>query len=409
MKSIGIYFGLYHSIVAFKDATVRVIATGTNNEDLCRTCVALDKNGNFKYVGNDKVQTEELMKSALKLKVSGIIRIQEDAQSTFITQPLGYTKALTDYIIEYTDNSPVVKAQKNSLDINVTNGMTFAPSDDKVKIADAKEYFANLGVTDKSNIFKDILKSMATTNPEMAGQMAGLNETQMAQRLDVYLQNPEDDVLLSLYDSYISSGTYDENMTSFGVVSLDAPTSISIYADSFEDKDLIAENISKYNETVSEEDKIVYTDFVALLMSSVTTIIDVISYVLVAFVAVSLIVSSIMIGIITYISVLERTKEIGILRAMGASKSNISQVFNAETFIVGLFAGLLGVGISALLLIPGNEIIQTLTNNTDVKAILPPVAAVVLVILSVILTLIGGFIPAKKAAKQDPVVALRTE
>ena len=146
-----------------------------------------------------------------------------------------------------------------------------------------------------------------------------------------------------------------------------------------------------------------------MLMSSVTTIVNVISYVLIAFVAVSLVVSSIMIGIITYISVLERTKEIGILRAIGASKGNISQVFNAETFIIGLFSGLLGIGITELLLIPGNVIIHSLANSTDVNAQLPIVSAVILVALSVVLTLIGGFIPSKKAAKKDPVIALRTE
>ena len=198
-------------------------------------------------------------------------------------------------------------------------------------------------------------------------------------------------------------------MEEFGVVSKDAPSSISIYTDHFEDKDYVSNAISEYNKTALEEDKITYTDYVGLLMSSVTTIINVISYVLMAFVAVSLVVSSIMIGIITYISVLERTKEIGILRAVGASKRNISQVFNAETFIIGLCSGTIGIGISLLLLIPGNAIIHALTGSVDVNAILPINGAVILIILSVILTLIGGLIPAKKAAKKDPVTALRTE
>ena len=167
--------------------------------------------------------------------------------------------------------------------------------------------------------------------------------------------------------------------------------------------------ISPFIKTVTEENKITYTDFVGLLMSSVTTIINVISYVLIAFVAVSLIVSSIMIGIITYISVLERTKEIGILRAIGASKRNISQVFNAETFIIGLLSGLIGIGTSLLLLIPINAIIHHIVGNNTVNAVLPLDGAVILIILSVILTLIGGLIPSKKAAKKDPVAALRTE
>ena len=235
------------------------------------------------------------------------------------------------------------------------------------------------------------------------------SETQLAAALDTYLQNPDDQTLLMIYDTYISSGTYDENMSAFGVVSLDAPSSISIYADSFENKDAISECIEDYNASASEENQITYTDYVGLLMSSVTTIINVITYVLIAFVSVSLIVSSIMIGIITYISVLERTKEIGILRAIGASKRNISQVFNAETFIIGLCSGLIGIGVTLLLLIPGNAVIHALTGSTDVNAVLPVSGAVILVVLSMLLTLIGGLIPSKKAAKKDPVTALRTE
>ena len=236
-----------------------------------------------------------------------------------------------------------------------------------------------------------------------------MSEIEQAAMLDQYLINPEDDVILSIYENTISPGTYDDNMASFGVVSLDAPTSINIYTDSFEDKDGITNSIHAYNKTVDSEYQITYTDYVGILMSSVTTIINVISYVLIAFVAVSLIVSSIMIGIITYISVLERTKEIGILRAIGASKRNISNVFNAETFIVGLLSGALGIGITLLLLIPGNAIIHTLTNTTDVSASLPVSAAIVLILLSLMLTVLAGLIPASKAAKQDPVIALRSE
>ena len=226
---------------------------------------------------------------------------------------------------------------------------------------------------------------------------------------DEYMKNADEKTLVSIYDNYISSGSYEDNLEKMGVVSYDAPSSISIYADSFENKDFISQCIEDYNNTVEEENKITYTDYIGLLMSSVTTIVNVISYVLIAFVAVSLIVSSIMIGIITYISVLERTKEIGILRAIGASKKNISQVFNAETFIIGLFSGLMGIGITLLLLIPINEIIHAAADSTTVNAVLPLNGAIILVILSVILTLIGGLIPSKKAAKKDPVTALRTE
>ena len=238
-----------------------------------------------------------------------------------------------------------------------------------------------------------------------------MSDNQLAEALDGMLASGQldDEALLNIYNGYISPGSYDENMAAFGVVSLDVPSSISIYADSFEDKDEISRCIEEYNKTASEENKITYTDYVGLLMSSVTTIINVISYVLIAFVAVSLVVSSIMIGIITYISVLERTKEIGILRAIGASKHNISQVFNAETFIIGLCSGLMGIGITLLLFIPGNAIIHNLTGSVNVNAVLPVGGAIILVVLSVVLTLIGGLIPAKSAANCDPVAALRTE
>jgi putative ABC transport system permease protein len=227
--------------------------------------------------------------------------------------------------------------------------------------------------------------------------------------LDNYMLSPSDSVLLQIYDKYISPGSYSDNMSAFGEVSLDAPSSISIYTDSFEDKDAISDCIEDYNASAAASDKITYTDYVGLLMSSVTTIVNVISYVLIAFVSVSLIVSSIMIGIITYISVLERTKEIGILRAIGASKRNISQVFNAETFIIGMGSGLIGVGVTLLLLIPGNAVIHSLTGTSSVNAYLPPQNAAILILLSMALTLVAGIIPSRKAAKKDPVTALRTE
>ena len=347
-----------------------------------------------------------MLKNAVELKVTGIVRPKEDTETALITNTVGYTKALTDYIIDYTNKSDVVKAQKDNKKINVLNGMEFSPNSDEDKIKDAKKYIDNLGVSEKANLAKEILYSIYGDNQAVLSQMMTMDETQLAAVLD---ENLDDDALLSIYDNYISSGSYDDNMKNFGVVSLDAPSSINIYCDSFEDKDAVADYIQKYNESVDEEYQITYTDYVGLLMSSVTTIINVISYVLIAFVAVSLIVSSIMIGIITYISVMERTKEIGILRAIGASKHNISQVFNAETFIIGICSGTLGIGITLLLLIPINSIIHTLTGTDTVNAALPFGSGILLIVLSVVLTLIGGFIPAKKAAKKDPVTALRTE
>lgn len=209
------------------------------------------------------------------------------------------------------------------------------------------------------------------------------------------------------------SASYEGNLRSLGYVDFDVPSQIDIYPKDFESKEGVVKILDHYNNDMEKEGKeeqvITYTDMVGTLMSSVTDIIDIISYVLIAFVAISLVVSSIMIGVITYISVLERRKEIGILRAIGASKGNISQVFNAETFIIGFCAGVLGIVITLLLLIPGNIFIHYLAGTTDVSAVLPAGAAVILIALSVILTLLGGLIPAKKAAKSDPVSALRTE
>ena len=213
--------------------------------------------------------------------------------------------------------------------------------------------------------------------------------------------------------SNTQSANYDSNLEKLGYVDFDEPGQISIYPKDFDNKEKVVKLLDDYNQRMEKEGKdeqvISYTDVVGTLMSSVTDIVDTISYVLIAFVAISLVVSSIMIGVITYISVLERKKEIGILRAIGASKRNISQVFNAETFIIGLCAGLIGIGLSLLLLIPGNMIIHHVADNTSVNAVLPPVPAVILIALSVVLTLIGGLIPSKKAAKSDPVMALRTE
>lgn len=209
------------------------------------------------------------------------------------------------------------------------------------------------------------------------------------------------------------SASYQNNLKKFGYADLANPNQIAIYPIDFESKAEILNILDDYNDQMTrqgnDEKVITYTDFVGTLMSSVTEIVDTISYVLIAFVAISLVVSSIMIGVITYISVLERKKEIGILRAIGASKGNISQVFNAETFIIGLCAGLIGIGLTLLLLIPGNMLIHSLAGTTDINAFLSPVAAVILILLSVVLTLIGGLIPSSKAAKSDPVTALRTE
>lgn len=237
-----------------------------------------------------------------------------------------------------------------------------------------------------------------------------MDETALAAALDTWLEETTDDeMVLLIYDQYIAGSTYESNMKDFGQASYDAPDSISIYADSFEDKEAVSTCIENYNKTVDEDNQITYIDYVAQMTSSLTSIVDMISYVLIAFVAVSLVVSCIMIGIITHISVLERTKEIGILRALGASKRNISQVFNAETFIIGFCAGLFGIGISVLLTVPINAILQGILGVETLTVSLPIVSALILIALSMVITIIGGLLPAKKAAKKDPVVALRTE
>ena len=206
-----------------------------------------------------------------------------------------------------------------------------------------------------------------------------------------------------------SESTYEQNLRKLSDVDLGDPATINLYASSFENKDIIEEAIAEYNNSVDELKRIAYTDHVGLMMSSITTIINAITYVLIAFVAVSLIVSSIMIGVITLISVQERTKEIGILRALGASKRNVSSMFNAETVIIGFASGLVGVVVTYLLCIPINMLLHHLTGIGNLSAQLPLITAVILVAISVVLTMFSGIIPSKSAARKDPVVALRTE
>lgn len=374
--------------------------------------------GHYTYVGDDPEQMAALADSAMQLHIVGVVRPTEDADTTNIDGTVGYTHALTEYLIDHTAASPVVTDQKSNPDVNVLNGMTFSPADDAAKAADARTYVAGLGVTQKAQLAASLMSQTgaagadatgATGTAEQAAPSGVSAEEMMAQQLDAYLATADDATFVRIYDDYVSTGDYDDNLDAFGVVNRDAPSSIRIYCDSFEDKDGVSAAIEHYNDDASEENKIVYTDYVGALMSSVTTIVNVITYVLIAFVAVSLVVSSIMIGIITYISVLERTKEIGILRAMGASKHNVSSVFNAETGMIGLCSGIIGIGVTILLLIPGNAILHHFMGTNDVSGVLPVSGAIALIVLSVVLTLIGGIIPAKKAARQDPATALRTE
>ena len=378
-----------------------------------------NENGTFTHIDDITLNEEDLLANAVELKITGIIRPKEDAQNASISTAVAYTSKLTDYVITHTDESAVIKAQEADSEINVLTGMKFESPDDEAKANDAKEYLSSLGISEKASFYKLMMyyasshsetNNAGTSQNGMAAGSVAMDETTMAAALDRWLAGePDQEILLKVYDEYIAGSTYQDNLKAFGKVSFDAPASISIYTDSFESKDAIAACIEKYNETATEETRITYTDYVAMLTSSITTIINGISYVLVAFVAISLIVSCIMIGIITHISVMERTKEIGILRALGASKRNISQVFNAETFIIGCCAGLLGIGVSLLALIPINSIIEKLSGLAELEAQLPITSSIVLIAISILITIIGGLLPAKKAAKKDPVIALRTE
>ena len=247
---------------------------------------------------------------------------------------------------------------------------------------------------------------------QVKAQLENLTVPQLAGELGLYLDKASAEELASVYDNHLpalySESSYEENESILGIFDIDSPSSINIYSATFEAKDEIAALIEQYNAGVSKEDKITYTDYIAIMMSSITTIINAISYILIAFVSISLIVSSIMIGIITYISVLERTKEIGVLRAIGASKKDVGRVFNAETLIVGFAAGMIGIIVTLLLNIPINIIIKAITDIGGIAA-LPWQGGVALVVISMVLTLIAGVFPSRIASNKDPVEALRSE
>jgi len=381
-----------------------------------------NENGSYSQIKNPEYDTDGLMNKSIPLKVTGIIRPKEDAKNATINTVVAYTNLLTNYVIDRANESAIVQAQKNTPEINVLNGVHFNATTDEEKIQDTKEYLLNLSEDEKVNMYQLILyydgksQNQEINEDTNSFDMNALSKLSMNPQsgisgmLENYLNDsPNTTTLLAIYNDYIGGKSLEKNLASFGAVSYESPSSISIYADSFENKDAIGKVIENYNNTVGEDSKISYTDYVALMTSSLTTIINGISYVLIAFVAVSLIVSSIMIGIITYISVMERTKEIGILRALGASKKNISQLFNAETFIIGIFSGIIGIGITLLLLIPINNVIQTVSKIEDLSAVLPLESAGILILISIIITVIGGLIPSRSAAKKDPVEALRTE
>lgn len=350
------------------------------------------ENGIWTDKSDDKIYMTKVVEDAEPIKVVGIIKPEENSiMSSSSSSAIGYTHALTEYLVNKVNDSEIVKAQKDSPDTDIFTGKEFAKDEDKktLTMEDIQAYIAALPQEQQAQVMAQLQQA----------QQMGMTEQQI---VDAFSQQMNTE----------SDATYDGNMTLLGVASLDEPSRINIYPKDFDSKEKIEQIISDYNDKVkadgNENLKIEYTDIVGLMMTSVSTIIDAISVILIAFVAISLVVSSIMIGIITYISVLERTKEIGILRAMGASKRDISRVFNAETLIVGFTAGAIGIGVTLLLLIPANAIVYNLTGISGM-CVLPWQGAVILVIISMLLTLIAGLIPSHYAAKKDPVLALRSE
>ena len=361
------------------------------------------------YSKDDKYMTN-VVNNGTDIKVCGIIRPNDDAVSTSLSSGIGYTAKLTEYIIEEVKNSEIAKAQLADTSVDVFTGVPFDNDrNTEITMDDVDFSKHKLLKSDMEAVFE--LKKepyvnayMATLSPEESAQMQAMTS------------GMSDDQILQLFSASLKArttdATLDSNKSKLGITDLDTPSQIDIYATDFDSKEKVQNIIKDYNKLQQddgkEENVINYTDYVGIMMSSVSTIINAISYVLIAFVAISLIVSSIMIGIITYISVLERTKEIGVLRSIGASKKDVSRIFNAETLIEGFVSGALGIVVTLLLCIPANALIKHLTDISNV-AQLPVAGGVILIIISMFLTFIAGLIPAKLAAKKDPVVALRSE
>lgn len=362
-----------------EDNTYTIDSVDYSYEELCNYTFKLLLNSDFYDYDEesnmikecDEIQIAAKLPTAEEIKIVGIVQINEDSAASSTVGVVGYTTELMQKMIENVNKSEVVVKQQENPDKNLFTGMAFS----------------------ENTFTADQIRAFLATSEEYA-EYANLSDEMLLQYASMFME---------------AATTYEDNMKALGYVDINKPSAINIYPKDFDSKDAVTNIITTYNDKQVEENKITYTDTIALLMSSVTTIIDAISYVLIAFVAISLFVSSIMIGIITYISVLERTKEIGILRAIGASKKDISRVFNAETLIVGFVSGSLGIGITLLLTIPINLILHSLTGIDTLGATLPAVGAVVLVIISMVLTFIAGLIPSRIAAKKDPVIALRTE
>ena len=330
--------------------------------------------------------SSKLNTAAEDITVVGIIRPADSSVANQTSGFVGYPESLMEHLINRVNDSEIVKAQKAEPEKNVFTGRPFETDADNMTYEQLTAYIATLPEKEQAEYNAYISQMTA----------AGQTKEQITEQFKAAIKEKS------------NNATYDGNLKLMGVSSLDEPSVINIYPKDFEAKEKISDLITEYNKGVGDAEKITYTDYIGLMLSSVTTIINAISYILIAFVSISLIVSSIMIGIITYISVLERTKEIGVLRAMGASKKDVSRVFNAETLIVGFAAGAIGIAVTLLLLIPINAIIAAITDISGL-AVLPIAGGVALVVISMLLTLIAGLFPSKVAAKKDPVTALRSE
>lgn len=337
-----------------------------NNSDLYHKV-----NGVWIDGSQDEAYVDQIVDQATDVKIVGIIKPSDSTVSKTTMGGVYYSSQMRDYMIEQCSNSQIVQEQINHPDTNVLTGTAFSDGEEM---------------------------SISKLTPEQQMAMASMSQEELMSYMSTYNEN--------------LNATYDSNLQKLGYIDLDNPTKINIYASSFEDKEEISDLINEYNEKEKAADRlanvITYNDFIGMMLSSVTSVINMISYVLIGFVSVSLIVSSIMIGIITYISVLERTKEIGILRAIGASKKDVSHVFNAETFIIGLASGCMGILITILLNIPISMIVENLTGVAHIAS-LPWQGGLILILISLLLTVIAGLIPSRFASKKDPVEALRSE
>lgn len=406
----------YTDINRFDEYLIEYLQTAQAQEILSRWA-----SENIKIEGNVSITAEQLE----KLSAEMVAGYQQYAAANGLPDP---TK-MDDYFMEY---MATPEAQQK-LSQGIAGMVDTGGVEEKLSTA-LQSYMQTIMGSYSQTMAQAIETQVSSAVEQMMGQISQSMESSMQEAMsqlsgnmaDAFTINTEalqnafqmnmteeelGELLMSL--AYREDASYDGNLQELGYVDFGQPNEISIYPSDFESKEQVLRILDSYNERMEEEGKedqvITYTDIVGTMTSSVTDIIDIISYVLIAFVAISLVVSSIMIGVITYISVLERKKEIGILRAIGASKRNVSQVFNAETFIIGLCSGLLGIGLTLLLMIPGNALIHQLAGTTDINAILPVESAVILILFSVVLTILGGLIPSSKAAKNDPVMALRVE